>query len=305
MRLHYAALQALLCRLRRPVLMWKRHFADREWEEQLAHVPAAERPCDGGSLHSISSGPDKGRGWLYTQDAAPLVEGSKKASSRGGRRGGGNELHYSSLAIATGPAVWMKRYAFAGGHTDAIDQMPRGGVGAMVVVLNRPAEELSHLRTEISVPHRQSQEQPFSVTASPNTPPAMSAALSTPVRRVSSLPPPLRPVSHQQCRHASLIRRPKRPYTFTQLITLSDGSTFVHRTTNPVAVIKSTKDIRSSPLWNPSSQKLLNVEEDEAGRLRAFRARFGRGWDAESTAENEEVCGAFLFKGKRRPIPWP
>ena len=42
-------------------------------------------------------------------------------------------------------------------------------------------------------------------------------------------------------------------------------------------------------MWNPSSQKLLNVEEDEAGRLRAFRNKFGRGWDAESTNENEEV----------------
>lgn len=44
-------------------------------------------------------------------------------------------------------------------------------------------------------------------------------------------------------------------------------------------------------MWNPSSQKLLNVEEDEAGKLRAFRARFGRGWDAESAEleASEEV----------------
>jgi predicted secreted protein len=33
-------------------------------------------------------------------------------------------------------------------------------------------------------------------------------------------------------------------------------------------------------LWNPSSEKLLNIEEDEAGRLAAFRSRFGRGWDS-------------------------
>jgi hypothetical protein len=36
---------------------------------------------------------------------------------------------------------------------------------------------------------------------------------------------------------------------------------------------------------------LRDVEEDEAGRLRAFRARFGRGWDvdgAEESAEGEE-----------------
>jgi hypothetical protein len=46
-------------------------------------------------------------------------------------------------------------------------------------------------------------------------------------------------------------------------------------------VYKSAKDIRNAPLWNPSSQKLLNVEEDEAGKLAAFRAKFGRGWDAE------------------------
>jgi hypothetical protein len=85
----------------------------------------------------------------------------------------------------------------------------------------------------------------------------------------------------QQIRHATLLRRPKRPYTFTQLITLSDGSSFTVRTTSPEPVYKSAKDIRNNPLWNPSSQKLLNVEEDEAGRLAAFRAKFGRGWDSE------------------------
>lgn len=86
----------------------------------------------------------------------------------------------------------------------------------------------------------------------------------------------------QQVRHATLLRRPKRPYTFTQLITLSDGSAFTLRTTNPQPVLKCAKDIRNSPLWNPSSQRLLNVEEDEAGKLAAFRAKFGTGWDSES-----------------------
>jgi len=102
-------------------------------------------------------------------------------------------------------------------------------------------------------------------------------------------------VSRQQTRHASLLRRPKRPYTFTQLVTLSDGSTYMQRTTSPAAVQKSTKDTRNTPLWNPSSQKLLSLEADEAGRLRAFREKFGRGWDAErmqdedtDAAENQE-----------------
>lgn len=31
----------------------------------------------------------------------------------------------------------------------------------------------------------------------------------------------------------------------------------------------------------------MNMEEDEAGRLRAFRNKFGRGWDAETVRENK------------------
>jgi len=41
-------------------------------------------------------------------------------------------------------------------------------------------------------------------------------------------------------------------------------------------------------MWNPSLDSLKNVEEDEAGRLRAFREKFGRGWDVESTGEGGE-----------------
>jgi hypothetical protein len=89
-----------------------------------------------------------------------------------------------------------------------------------------------------------------------------------------------------QCRHATLLRRPKRPYTFTQLITLSDGSTFTHRTTSPAPIYRSTRDTRNSLLWNPSSSKLMNVEDDEAGRLAAFRARFGRSYDANTPVED-------------------
>ncbi|KAL4973686.1 hypothetical protein BDW66DRAFT_141626 [Aspergillus desertorum] len=99
-----------------------------------------------------------------------------------------------------------------------------------------------------------------------------------------------------QCRHATLLRRPKRPYTFTQLITLSDGSTFTHRTTSPLPVYRSTRDTRNSVMWNPSSSKLKNVEDDEAGRLAAFRAKFGRNWDA--TAVSDEGAAAKGNKDK-------
>ncbi|KAG8630594.1 hypothetical protein KVT40_002213 [Elsinoe batatas] len=98
-----------------------------------------------------------------------------------------------------------------------------------------------------------------------------------------SLSPRLLPKT--QVRHATLLKRPKRPWTFTQMVTLSDGSTFLHRTTSPQPIYRSTKDVRNTPLWNPSSQKLANIEEDEAGRLARFRERFGRGWDSESATK--------------------
>lgn len=97
-----------------------------------------------------------------------------------------------------------------------------------------------------------------------------------------------------QVRHATLLRRPKKPYTFTQMITLSDGSTFLHRTTSPQPIYRTTRDTKNNVLWNPSSQKLLNIEEDEAGRLKRFRKRFGRGFDAEGAAADATSEGVVM-----------
>ncbi|PKS11036.1 hypothetical protein jhhlp_002796 [Lomentospora prolificans] len=97
---------------------------------------------------------------------------------------------------------------------------------------------------------------------------------------------------------ARLIRRPRRPYTFTQLIQLSDGSTFTARTTSPQALYRSTKDTRNHVLWQPSEKTLRNVELDEAGKLAAFRERYGRGFDLRAKAEEEEdVAAADAKKG--------
>lgn len=121
----------------------------------------------------------------------------------------------------------------------------------------------------------------------------MSAVSLRPVLRPSTLPSlPFSSTNTsssttyicQSCRHARLLRRPKRPYTFTQLVTMSDGSAFTMRTTSPMPVYRSTRDTRNVPLWNPSSKELLNVEDDEAGRLAGFRARFGKGFDAQREA---------------------
>lgn len=57
-------------------------------------------------------------------------------------------------------------------------------------------------------------------------------------------------------------------------------------------VYRSTKDSRNTILWQPSVQSLRNREKDEAGRLAAFRGRFGRGWDAQAakvSSKAEEV----------------
>ncbi|KAH6669169.1 mitochondrial ribosomal protein [Plectosphaerella plurivora] len=82
-----------------------------------------------------------------------------------------------------------------------------------------------------------------------------------------------------QTRHATYIHRPRRPYTFTQLIQLSDGSTFTARSTSPIALHRCDKDSRNTLLWQPTEKSLQNVEQDEAGKLAAFRQRFGTGFD--------------------------
>lgn len=57
------------------------------------------------------------------------------------------------------------------------------------------------------------------------------------------------------------------------------------RTTSPLALFKSTKDTRNHAMWQPSDPSLRNVEVDEAGKLAAFRARFGRAWDVDNAAD--------------------
>ncbi|KAF5018208.1 hypothetical protein F66182_9820 [Fusarium sp. NRRL 66182] len=120
---------------------------------------------------------------------------------------------------------------------------------------------------------------------------SMSPATLSPVRtRLPSTPSysPAR-LSLGQVRHATFIPRPRRPYTFTQLVTLSDGSAYTMRTTSPLPIYRAAKDTRNTLLWQPSEKSLKNVELDEAGRLAAFRERFGRAYDAGTAEEGGEV----------------
>src|SRR5690349_15058755 len=61
-----------------------------------------------------------------------------------------------------------------------------------------------------------------------------------------------------QVRNATFVLRHRRPYQFTQLVQLSDGSTFTVRTTSPLALYKSAKDSRNHMLWQPSDKTLRN-----------------------------------------------
>ncbi|KAJ2896696.1 hypothetical protein MKZ38_005296 [Zalerion maritima] len=94
----------------------------------------------------------------------------------------------------------------------------------------------------------------------------------------TSLPPRTTPQTTQS-RNARFIKQPRRPYQFTQLVQLTDGSTFTCRTTSPQPLFKPQKDRMNNILWQPSDKALQNVELDEAGRLALFRERFGRQWD--------------------------
>ncbi|KAL9946408.1 hypothetical protein D7B24_006982 [Verticillium nonalfalfae] len=102
----------------------------------------------------------------------------------------------------------------------------------------------------------------------------------------------------RQSRAATYIHRPRRPYTFTQLVQLSDGSTFTARTTSPAPLHRADKDSRNHILWQPSEKTLHNVELDEAGKLAAFRQRFGRGFDLLDAASEEADAQAAGDKGK-------
>ncbi|RPB05452.1 hypothetical protein L873DRAFT_1797808 [Choiromyces venosus 120613-1] len=89
-------------------------------------------------------------------------------------------------------------------------------------------------------------------------------------------------------RNATLLRRPKRPHQFDQLIILTDGSSFKQMTTSPRGVFRTTKDTRNHPLWNESDAAVMGLEEDEAGKLKAFRNKYGHGFDMQDVSSIEK-----------------
>lgn len=119
----------------------------------------------------------------------------------------------------------------------------------------------------------------FRATYTTRTTMVSTARLMQPVP-ISGQPAARRLLSTTPALQARLVMRPRRPYEFTQVVQLSDGSTFTMRTTSPHPLHRSSKDTRNHIIWQPSEKSLRNVEVDEAGRLAAFRNRFGRGWDA-------------------------
>ncbi|KAK3359901.1 hypothetical protein B0T25DRAFT_113386 [Lasiosphaeria hispida] len=120
-----------------------------------------------------------------------------------------------------------------------------------------------------------------------------STTTTTTTTKTTSSPPRCL-LQHQQLRHATFVLRPRRPYQFTQLVQLSDGSTFTVRTTMPSALYKSSKDSRNHVLWQPTEKSLRNIEVDEAGKLAAFRDRYGRGWDIDEVVPTADEAEAVV-----------
>lgn len=122
--------------------------------------------------------------------------------------------------------------------------------------------------------------------------PSTSAAGSTHASSAAPLRPRQNTAAANQVRHATFVPRSRRPYQFTQLVQLSDGSTFTVRTTSPLALYKSAKDSRNHILWNPTEKSLRNVEVDEAGKLAAFRERYGTAWDLDGGVKPDAAAAA-------------
>lgn len=128
-----------------------------------------------------------------------------------------------------------------------------------------------------------------------STPRRPTTAIATHTSSVlsSSFGPRLEP-RLQQVRHATEVVRPKRPFTWTQIVQLSDGSTYTTRSTSPLPVYRSTKDTRNHLTWQPTERSLQNIEVDEAGKLSSFRGRFGSGYElaGPTPAERAEAEAA-------------
>ncbi|CAH0038630.1 unnamed protein product [Clonostachys rhizophaga] len=122
-------------------------------------------------------------------------------------------------------------------------------------------------------------------------------ALTPTLRTTTLLRPSSRSCLQNQVRHATFIQRPRRPYTFTQLVQLSDGSSYIARTTSPQPLYVATKDTRNTLTWQPSEKSLRNVELDEAGKLAAFRGRFGTAFDGKQEGEEEGSGGDLTEDG--------
>ncbi|KAH0614580.1 uncharacterized protein LAJ45_01596 [Morchella importuna] len=127
--------------------------------------------------------------------------------------------------------------------------------------------------------------------------PLLRVPTSTPFQALRLLP--------TQSRNARLLQRPKRPHLLDQIVILSDGSSYKQLTTSPKGVIRTTKDVRNHPIWNASDALLAGLEEDEAGKLKAFRLRYGRGFDIdeEGTEEDDNLMDLFSSITEEPPKP--
>ena len=221
-----------------------------------------------------------------------LVESATSATSA--------TISTTSATPATAPAASTTSTADRDvGFLVVLDVLIDGFVGRVLVALLKAAAATAATAAEAAAATAATAAATIAPTAAASTATvaaatAMSTALAPLLRTRSATLSPLFPrlggATTTQARAANLIPRPKRPYLLDQIVILSDGSSYKQLTTSPRGVIRLTKDVRNNPMWNPSMKELADVEEDEAGRLKRFRGRFGMGFEtSEEAVEGEEA----------------
>lgn len=75
---------------------------------------------------------------------------------------------------------------------------------------------------------------------------------------------------------------------FPQRVVLSDGSSFLHRTTSPRSVFKMTRDTRNNPIWNAF---VATGGEELEGKATGRMGRYSRKFEGMEVSV-DEVAGA-------------
>ncbi|RUS32439.1 hypothetical protein BC938DRAFT_475383 [Jimgerdemannia flammicorona] len=132
-------------------------------------------------------------------------------------------------------------------------------------------------------------------------PVALRQLVTTPLRSTTSILPSSRlaiaiRVTRRRDYATKAEQKPMTPELFPQTVVLSNGATYMVRTSSPRAQLRLTKDTRNHPLWNPAV--LASQLSDENEQLVRFTKRFGDLHDLSdvSVIQSDEAVSAAMTK---------